>query len=198
MGVIFENRDIIKSYLLPFLRKKGVTYSVKKIIHIYKKATLGDLSSKEFWKRMGLIEHYPVIEREYLERYRIDSDFYDVAIQLKSSFKLALISNDVKEWSEILRNKYNLNEFFKAIIISGEIGYRKPNVKIFQELLKNLSTNAQNCLLIDDSLQNLQSASNLGFKTIRFIRENEKINFCSEFEISSFKELKFVIQNMYL
>ncbi|MEJ2277045.1 MAG: HAD-IA family hydrolase [Candidatus Lokiarchaeota archaeon] len=197
MGVIFINREIVKSYLLPFLKEKKVNLTEEIIIKTYQEATLGKISSYLFWKKIGLINSYPDIEHEYLSMFEVDSEFYDVASYLKTMFHLAFISNDIKEWSKFLRKKFDLNKFFDVIVVSGEEGFRKPNSSIFKCLLKNADVLPQECLLVDDSLRNLQSAAKIGFKTIRFIREQHKINFCSEFEISSFRELKFIIESSF-
>ena len=101
------------------------------------------------------------------------------------------------DWSNFLRNKFNLNDIFNVVVISGEVGHRKPDKRIYHFLLDRIQVPPENCVFIDDKLENLSAASELGIKTIRFIRNASKIGFCSEFEISSFLELKKVLKNFY-
>ena len=82
-------------------------------------------------------------------------------------------------------------------MISGNVGFRKPDLKIFELLLEKIQSPPENCVFVDDNLNNINAASQLGIKTIRFIRKNVKTPFCSEFEISSFPELLFVLKNYY-
>jgi len=94
-----------------------------------------------------------------------------------------------------LRNKFEINDLFKTIIISGDVGLRKPDKRIFLLLLEKIQSSPEECVFIDDNLYNLETASRLGIKTVRFIQKSVKIPSCSEFEISSFSELKMVLEN---
>ena len=103
----------------------------------------------------------------------------------------------MKEWSNYLRQKFGLNEIFDEVIVSGDVGLRKPDEKIYTLLLERLKAPPKDCVFVDDKLRNLQPASELGINTIRFVREKDKISFCSEFEVRSFRELKSVLENFY-
>ena len=86
---------------------------------------------------MGFKDGYLKIEKEFLDAcFNIDSEFKEIAKNLKKNYKLAYFSNDLRDWSNFLRSKFNLNDIFDVIIISGEVGYRKPDDKIFQILLE--------------------------------------------------------------
>jgi putative hydrolase of the HAD superfamily len=108
-----------------------------------------------------------------------------------------MLSNDLKDWSKFLRNKYNITQIFDVLVISGTVGYRKPDKRIYEILLEKIKSPAENCLFIDDKLENLRAASELGIQTIKFVRSKEKVPICSEFEISSFRELIHVLENFY-
>ena len=120
-----------------------------------------------------------------------------VAKKLTGKYKFAMLSNDIKDWSNFLRIKFEINRFFNVNIISGDVGYRKPDTKIYDILLRDIDSSAENCIFVDDKLENLQVASELGISTVRFVRKSSKVEFCSEFEISSFKELVPILENFY-
>ena len=86
---------------------------------------------------------------------------------------------------------------FDVIVISGEIGYRKPEKEMYEILLSKIQEIPFNCVFIDDTMENIVAASELGFKTIRFINRDSKITFCSEFEVNNFNELLEVINNFF-
>lgn len=96
-----------------------------------------------------------------------------------------------------LRVKFDLNSLFKITIISGEVGYRKPDKRIYSILLDKVQSSPSNCVLIDDRAKNLLPASEIGIKTIRFIRENSINHFSADFEISSFVELPQIIERIF-
>ncbi len=198
MGVIYEVADDVSDLLIPFLRSKDNTVPLKVIYNSYIKASLGKLTSQEFWKSLGYSSEYPDIEIEFLDNwYILDPEFQEVAKKLKENYKIAMLSNDLKNWSNFLRSKYNINRFFDVNVISGDVGYRKPDHKIYEVLLKKINCPAEDCIFVDDKLENLRAASELGIKTIKFIRSTDKVPFCSEFEISSFKELIQILENFY-
>jgi HAD superfamily hydrolase (TIGR01509 family) len=198
MGVIFEVADDVSDSLVPFLRSKNYNKPVRFIFKEYIKASLGQITSLEFWTALGYNTEYPEIEIEFLNTwYSLDSEFLDVVKQLAEHYKIATLSNDIKDWSKFLRIKFEINRFFDVNVISGDVGYRKPDPKIYEILLNNINSSAENCVFIDDKLENLQVASELGFNTIRFVRNESKVEFCSEFEISSFKELIPILENFY-
>ena len=190
MGVIFEVGDDTNDLLVPYIQKRNDMISADKINEMYLKASMGKISSFDFWKELGFYSEYPEIEREYLDTcLTIDPDFIETARTLVKNYNLAILSNDVKEWSNYLRAKFDLNSLFKIVIISGEVGYRKPDKRIFNILLDRIQSSPSNCVFLDDREKNLLQASEMGIKTIRFYREESKDYFPADFEISSFVEL---------
>ena len=198
MGVIYEVADDVSDLLVPFLRSKNNSTLLKIIYETYIKASLGKITSQNFWKILGYVEEYPKIEEEFLDNwYTINPEFTEIVKILKNKYKIGMLSNDLKEWSKFLRIKFNINNYFDIAIISGEVGYRKPDRKIYELLLEKTNTKSKDIIFVDDKLENLRSASELGINTIRFIRIESKTPFCSEFEISNFKELLEVIRNFF-
>ena len=198
MGVIYEVADDVSDLLIPYLRSKNNKTPLKIIYDSYIKASLGKITSKEFWEIMGYNKEYPEIEKEFLDNwYTFDSEFLDVGEKLKEDYNLGMLSNDLKEWSNFLRSKYEINRYFKVVVISGEVGYRKPDKKIYEILLEKTDANPEEIIFVDDKLENLNSASEMGIHTIRFIRNKSKIPYCSDFEITKFAELVKVIKNFF-
>ncbi len=199
MGVIFEEGRDLYELLIPFVWSKKEGFSDRLMIDTYLEASKGLIRSSELWSRLGFEAQYPEIEREYLDTHlTIDQEFLELAVKFKSRCKMALLSNDVAEWSTYLRQKHGLNEIFDEVIISGDVGLRKPDKKIFNLLLERIKSSPENCLFVDDNLHNLTAASELGIRTIRFVRGEEKAPFCSEFEVKSFRELLKVLINFFL
>ena len=198
MGVIYEVADDVSDLLVPFLRSKNYNKPVRFIVKEYIRASLGQITSLEFWTALGYNKVYPEIEIELLDNwYTLDPEFLDVAKILTERYKFAMLSNDLEDWSNFLRRKFEINRFFDINVISGDVGYRKPDKKIYEILLTNIDSSAEDCIFVDDKMENLQVASELGINTVRFVRNKNKVEFCSEFEIDSFKELISVLENFY-
>lgn len=191
MGVIFKDGDDTNDLLVPYIQRKDGDISAERINELYLKASLGKISSFEFWDGLGLGKEYPGIEKDYLDNYlKLDLEFKRTAENLKTRFKLGILSNDVKEWSEYLRKKYNLDRLFELVVISGNVGFRKPCKDIFEILLIRSKAKPNDCIFIDDREKNLETAKNLGIYAIKFVRDIESKRTSEFSEVSSFNQLK--------
>jgi 2-haloacid dehalogenase len=93
----------------------------------------------------------------------------DLIHQLKEKgFPIYGLSNWSAETFPYAREKFNFFELFDDMVISGAVGFVKPEPEIFQILLAKIGRPAEECLFIDDSLPNIQQANTMGFKTIHF------------------------------
>jgi len=198
MGVIFEVADDVNELLVPFIQRRDSSVSCEIVNELYRKASLGEISSSDFWSQLGFESEYPDIEKDYLDScLKLDPEFMSIARSLAGDYFLAVLSNDVKEWSCYLREKSHLNELFQVAVISGEVGYRKPNRKIYTILLERIHTSPSSCILIDDRSKNLHTASQLGIKTIKFRRDNVADDSSGDFEITSFSQLPEAINRIF-
>ena len=198
MGVIFEVGDDTNDLLVPYIQKINDMISAEKINEMYLKASLGEISSFDFWNELGFGNKFPEIERDYLDTYlKIDSEFVEIAKTLAKNYSLAILSNDVKEWFNYLLTKFDLSRLFKIIIISGEVGYRKPDKRIYNILLDRIQSLSLDCVFVDDRSKNLRPGSEIGIKTIRFAREESNDDFSANFEISGFAELPQAIERLF-
>ncbi len=197
MGVIFEIGDDLNELLVPFVQKRCSGISREEIDRYYTSATLGEITAEHFWEKVGLGDNYPAIETEYLASCPvIDPLFMSTIEQLKRKFKFGLLSNDLSTWSKYLRRSFDLDDLFDVVIISADVGLRKPDSKIYSLLLDQLPVPASSCIYIDDRNKNLKIASSLGFTTIRFVREGDIVNFKPDEEITSFDQLSAVIERI--
>jgi len=92
-----------------------------------------------------------------------------IARQLKESgWPLYLLSNFSIEKFNLIRGQYDFLGIFDDLIISGEQRMIKPDPAIFRLTIKRINRKANECLFIDDSLINIQTAKAMGFQTIHY------------------------------
>ena len=190
MGVVFTVGDDTNDLLIPFIQENNPHISRETINAIYLRASLGQISSRQFWNEVGLYE-YPQIETTYLDsRLTLDPSFKSTAKSLTKQFCLGLLSNDVSEWSVYLRKRHNLDSFV-TVVISGDVGCRKPDPQIFKCFLNSAAAKARECVFVDDRCKNLIVAKRLGMQTIHFVRDKiEESDFAPDGRISCFSELE--------
>jgi putative hydrolase of the HAD superfamily len=66
----------------------------------------------------------------------------------------------------------SLEPFFEKLYLSYEVGLRKPDKQIFEHVLDDAGLNPESTLFIDDSIQHIQSASELGINTYHLQKED--------------------------
>lgn len=83
-------------------------------------------------------------------------------------YELGLISNFT--YAPVIYaalRRLDINEFFNAVLVSEEVGWRKPHAKIFEEALKKLGVTASETVYVGDSpLEDIKGASLIGIKTV--------------------------------
>jgi HAD superfamily hydrolase (TIGR01509 family) len=166
MGVMYCIGDDVKDLLCPFIAEKGGSNDIDRINSLYTAASLGNINSTELWQAVGI---NPSMEDEYLLRHKLTHGLIEFleAINSKGG-EVWCLSNDIAEWAKKLRARFKLERYIRGFIISGDVGLRKPDLAIFQYLLKRLGIDAGDAVFVDDNLKNLDAAIELGLKTILF------------------------------
>ncbi len=93
---------MIQTNYLFLISEKSINQSITSALinELYMEASLGKIDSSTFWNKLGFIENHRQIESNYLDgRLTLDEEFHTVANELKETYNLALLSNDVSEWS---------------------------------------------------------------------------------------------------
>lgn len=62
-----------------------------------------------------------------------------------------------------------MEAFFEGIFLSHKLGMRKPDLEIFEYVLKINGLNPAETLFIDDAQENIQAAASLGIQTIHLV-----------------------------
>jgi putative hydrolase of the HAD superfamily len=199
MGVVFVVGDDTNDLLVPFIKEINQNISVEEINKAYIEASLGSISSHDFWLSMGINNHdYEVTEKEYLnKKLKLDEYIPIVFKELFRYYNIGLISNDVSEWSCYLREKYNLNRYLKFSVISGDIKCRKPQKQIYEYALKQAKCSPDECVFIDDRLKNLYPAMELGMNVIKFNRDEENDYSLDLPQTKDMSEIPFIIDTIF-
>jgi 2-haloacid dehalogenase len=97
----------------------------------------------------------------------------NVLRKLKDKYKLYGLTNWSAETFPIVFKRYSFFKLFDGIVISGEEKLIKPDKKIFELMLERYHLKAKNALFIDDNLNNIQAAKELGFATIHVLEKTD-------------------------
>jgi len=189
MGVVFTEGDDVENLLIPYIRSLKSDVDKQEIKKLYISTSLGKLTSHEFWQLAGFEEtDISETEQNYLEKsFSLDPGFLPCAKALKDRYGIALLSNDVSEWSRFLRKHYDIEPLIDAAFISGDLGVRKPDPEIYKIVLEELGKEPGECVFIDDDPERVGIARELGINSILFNRVGHEYN---DMQVESFEQLK--------
>jgi putative hydrolase of the HAD superfamily len=83
-------------------------------------------------------------------------------------YRLALCTNNVREWEPLWRSMLPVEEIFEIVVDSAVVGARKPDPEIYRITLGRLGLPARATLLVDDVQVNCDAARELGMQAVWF------------------------------
>ncbi len=144
-----------------------------------RKVNLGEIDSVTFWKNFFHIQGKP--DDQIQEYYKLVHDSRELNLQLtnflkslKKEKKIGLISNFSDLLRPILEKELKIADLFDDMIISSEVKLIKPDEAIYKLALQRLQVKPQEAIFVDDLLENVQAAAQLGIHAIQF-KNNEQV-----------------------
>jgi 2-haloacid dehalogenase len=78
------------------------------------------------------------------------------------------LTNWSREKFPIARQRYAFLGWFDDILVSGEIGMKKPDIEIFRFFLEKYNLEAQTIFYVDDDERNVATARKVGMQAVKF------------------------------
>lgn len=102
-------------------------------------------------------------------------DMQEIIHKLKAAgYRLALLSNMSENSASTIRNK-GFYDAFNPVILSCDIGVKKPDPQAYLHLLTALQVPAENCIFIDDKAKNVDAAKALHMDGIIYVSVEELV-----------------------
>lgn len=83
-------------------------------------------------------------------------------------YRMAILTNNVREWEPLWRAMLPVDEIFELVVDSGFVGVRKPDPRIYELTLERLGIAAAATLFVDDMEINCDAARALGMSAVHF------------------------------
>ncbi len=141
---------------------------------------MGKITSAEFWEKvgeklafMGMGRAVPAWrfkgfwEGILLDNLSIHREVLEISSKLRSKAKVGALSNTIQEHALVMQ-KQGVYQGFNPVILSCQIGMRKPNADIFLKSAELCKTKPARCLLIDDLVENIEGAQKAGFQALLY------------------------------
>jgi putative hydrolase of the HAD superfamily len=138
----------------------------------------GELAEAEFLAILGaaLSEEVgrDVPMEQFAERYwgRLEPNEQMLAwlraARSERGLRLALLTNNVREWEPRWRPVWKIDELFELVVDSAFVGMRKPEPGIYALTLERLGLPAEKCVFLDDVDVNCDAAREAGMAAVHF------------------------------
>jgi len=143
----------------------------------------GRLTEAEFLQKLGdalepALGHRPELHRFreiYFDALAPNEPMFELMRKAKAGgHRMALLTNNVREWEPLWRTMLPIDEVFEVVVDSGFVGCRKPDREIYELTLERLGgIPAEECLFIDDTDVNCDAARTLGMSAVHY-RDNDQ------------------------
>jgi HAD superfamily hydrolase (TIGR01509 family) len=186
LGGVIMNLDVPKT-IIEF-EKIGITNIVNNTGHhytdpIFYDFEIGKVSEFEFIEKLKSISILDPSTNEVIEAWNamildMPSERIDILLNLKENYKIFLLSNtnsihQKKFISEVNEeNNISFNDLFQKAYYSFEVGIRKPDKEVFEFTLNESNLNPKETLFVDDSIDNIKAAQDIGIQTYHIDGKN--------------------------
>lgn len=137
-----------------------------------------------------LAETYRAVSRFRLQLY---PGVADTIRQLHAKYRLAIISDGQAAYAVPELHAVGLANYFDPVIISGDFGYRKPDLRLFTAALSAMKMEPSEVLFVgNDFYRDVYGAQRLRIKTVYFMSNQgvqEKDGVKPDYIIYNFPEL---------
>lgn len=135
-----------------------------------------NISREEFTDKMLSWLNYKISAEEFYHYY---SDLFspiDETINLlpllKEKYQLVLLSNTNFIHQKYGWEKYEFLKYFDKLILSYEVGARKPENRIYKAVENFTGSSPSEHFFIDDLIENVEAAKNMGWGAFQFTVTN--------------------------
>lgn len=117
---------------------------------------------------------YPDLQDRFFGGDRVDYALVDFIRGLRPGYKTGIISNAWGQLPELLGG-WGILDAFDAVIGSGDEGVMKPDPRIYHLALDRLEVQASRAVFVDDFIENIRAAHNLGMHGIHFQNRSQAL-----------------------
>ena len=120
--------------------------------------------------------------------------------KLGATYKLGLVSNF--SWSSAVwktLNRFNICEFFDAVVVSMDVEWRKPSPRIFRKALKEIRVLASEAVFVGDELDHdVEGSQRVGMRAVWLNKESRERNspIKPDYTINRLEDLPSALQGL--
>jgi len=178
LGNVLVNFDhnIAVRKILPYTKKgRNDIYNLFFDSDLTKLYEEGKLSSEEFFHRVKEALDLEIdkdiffpIWNDIFFQTPLNKEIHNLLKKFKQYYKLIMISNLNESHFLFLKDRLDIFGIFDKLLLSYEVGYRKPAPEIYQKAIDFAKTAPSRAFYIDDRKDLVEAASRLGIRSMVF------------------------------
>lgn len=119
------------------------------------------------------VEVQNLLDAWYAQPWQYHHPNFELAHDLQAQgHKIGVLSNAPDDLRDRFLNNLPVDVNWDAIIVSGEVGLRKPDPRIFEQAAEEIGVPPESCFFIDDLEENVLGAQAVGMSGYHFTRNN--------------------------
>jgi putative hydrolase of the HAD superfamily len=135
-----------------------------------------------------------------VEKIKLYRGVYETLAGLKPRYKLGIVSDSQVDHAYPELKMLGVYGFFDAVIVSAEFGFRKPDVRLFNECLRRLGVAPQESIYIgNDTSRDIKGAKDAGMVSIlimtRYGKKDRDVA-SPEYTIDRIEEINAVLKEL--
>lgn len=169
-GFKTDRKEFLEAYAKAHEKYRGVRYGeLREVTNaVWVSETLCNLGFKVNVDDARLKAALNVFFQNFIDSLALREYAEKVVQKAAATCKLGLISNFT--YAPVVHfslRKLGLNKFFNAVVVSDDVGWRKPHKRIFEDALTRLQVKAKEAVYIGDSpLEDIKGAQAAGIRTV--------------------------------
>jgi putative hydrolase of the HAD superfamily len=130
--------------------------------------------------------------------WKLYPEVLETLTALKEKYQLALVSNCGLGTDKTI-HALGLTGFFSCIILSYQVGVRKPDKRMYLKALKCLGLKAEECVFVADEISDLEGAREIGLETILVqqglstLKDAKNTTFEPDFQVNQISEVTKIL-----
>ena len=163
LGMLFDNSGTVRN-----------TFKDKSdFMSLLRQYETGKISAAAFHERIGdyletelSFDEFNSASNEAIEAG--DDGIDGIVKTLSKKYQLAILSNTNPVHYEYIKEKYSIIGLFDHILLSYEMGTMKPDIEAYEKLINATSKPPSQHLFIDDRIENIDAAKEIGMDGIHY------------------------------
>lgn len=106
-------------------------------------------------------------------QFEPNTEIWQAIPDLAKRYKLAIINNGASLALPYFKKQAPIDKYFPLFLCSGQLGFKKPDAKIYQLALERLNCSANECIFIDDYQENVDGGNAIGIKSMLWTEDSK-------------------------